>query len=677
MNLIERYYSEPGNYIIEAGGGYGKSTSLKYLTNISFEREKHEKKEIAVYIPMEDLNFQKKRPGILFDYLKQFFSYEVTEKALLDMILNSRESIDYLFLLDGLNEIHNYEINGQTVIDYICNDILHLLKCENVNIIISTRSAEILPEKVKKFFKLLVLQALSNEVVSYYLGLENLMGIPGHIREMIKNPMLLTIFKKIYKCVPKQALAIDNKYELFELYIKQELEIHTHEIYSDHLELVREEVIEKVLPFMAFRVENILLEKENSNEKNMAELLEEAYLKNYCQDNVNFKLVQDIVKSLEMLDENLCFKHEMLRDFFAAKGFVQIGQNAHGEELFSFLDRLVYWLEYRNNQKDLPRRTRFLDLADFIYSVFKSDLAKELQAFGLQNEERILCLAESFYQELAGVYDDLSNGEQAAQIGWIALDYLKISEQYFSPFIAAQKYSFLYYVVKWDKNEDKKCYDVIIRAKEILDQIDQSHHDWKYHELYGKILSNIGSYYYKLGSERKEYGDQEKSNDIFRKAEIWHLKALDYRKKYCSVSMLASSFRTLMSDAYQLKDYVQAYRYYCEAINVLSPKYSLEENLIFKKTVIPEDLVERALGSELEILKENSSGQLNEEIKKNLSAQIHYIYEKSIESGRKNLKMLESLGTKLDLLKECKLIRADKDLLKVIDEYLKRCKSFY
>lgn len=152
MNLIERYYSEPGNYIIEAGGGYGKSTSLKYLTNISFEREKHEKKEIAVYIPMEDLNFQKKRPGILFDYLKQFFSYEVTEKALLDMILNSRESIDYLFLLDGLNEIHNYEINGQTVIDYICNDILHLLKCENVNIIISTRSAEILPEKVKKFF---------------------------------------------------------------------------------------------------------------------------------------------------------------------------------------------------------------------------------------------------------------------------------------------------------------------------------------------------------------------------------------------------------------------------------------------------------------------------------------------------------------------------------------------
>lgn len=41
------------------------------------------------------------------------------------------------------------------------------------------------------------------------------------------------------------------------------------------------------------------------------------------------------------------------------------------------------------------------------------------------------------------------------------------------------------------------------------------------------------------------------------------------------------------------------------------------------------------------------------------------------------MKMLESLGTKLDLLKECKLIRADKDLLKVIDEYLKRCKSFY
>lgn len=677
MNLAEKYYSEPANYIVEAGGGYGKSTSLKYLANISFVREIQGKKNMAIYIPMGELNFRKIQPGIFWDYLKQFFSHEVTEKALVDMILNTKENIHYLFLLDGLNEMYNYEINGQTVMDYVCNDILRLMKCENVNIIISTRSAEILPEKVKRFFKVLVLQPLSNEVVSDCLGLENLMEIPGHIREMLKNPMLLTIFKKIYNWIPEQAFAIDNKYELFELYIKQELELHTHETYSDHLSVVRKYVIEKVLPLIAFHVENNLMREENNNEKNMTDLLKEVCLNNCALKDIDLKVVQDVIKSLEILDTNLNFRHEMFRDFFAAKGFVQMGQDGYIEEMVVFLERLTGWLEYKNNQRDIPRRTRFLDLADFIYAVFKADLAKAMSSFGIQSEERRLCLAEKFYQELAGVYDDLSNGEEAARIGWIALDYLKISEQYFSPFITAQKYSFLYYAVKWDKNEKEKCYNVIVHAKKILDQIDQSYHDWNYHEVYGKVLSNIGSYYYKLGSERQELGDQEKANDMFHEAEMWHRESLDYRKEYCSASMQAASFRTLMSDAFKQQDYERAYCYYCEAVNILSPQHSLEGNLMFKKTLIPEDLVERALGSEIEILKGNSSCQLKKEILKNLSGQVRYIYEKSTESGRRNLKMLESLEKKLDALKGYELIIADEKLLNVVDEYLKRCKSFH
>ena len=677
MNLIEKYYSEPGNYIVEAGGGYGKSTSLKYLSDISFGREIQGKKEMTVYIPMAEFNLRKAQPGILFDYLKQFFSNEVTEKALLEMISDSKENIHYLFLLDGLNEIHNYEINGQTVMDFVCNDILRLLNCENVNIIISARIAEILPERIKRHFKLLVLQPLSNDVVSHYLGLENLSVIPGHIREMLENPMLLTIFKKLYKWIPEQAIAIDNKYELFELYFKQDIDIHGQEIYSDHLLTVRRYVIEKILPFVAFRVENTLLRNEHDNEKNRADLLEEACLNSGYPENVNFMLVQDVVRSLWIVDSDLCFTHEMFRDYFAAKGFVQAGQKGCDEETASFLERLTDWLEYRNDQRDLLRRTRFLDLADFIYSIFKSDLRKAMKSFGVRPEKRRCCLTESFYQELSGVYDDLSNGEEASKIGWIALDYLKISEQYFSPLIAAQKYSFLYYVVKWDKNEDENCYKVILYAKKILDQMDQSQHDWKYHELYGKVLSNIGSYYYKLGSESKRCGNQEKADDMFRKAEKWHRQAMDYRKEYCSVSAQAQSFRTLMSDAYQLRNYSQGYQYYCEAMDVLSPQKSLEENLMFRNAVIPEDLVERALGSEFEILNENSSRQLTEEILKNLPGQIRYIYEKSTESGRRNLKMLESLEGKLDLLKKCDLIKAAPNLLKIVDEYLKRCRSFH
>lgn len=676
MNLVEKYYSEPGNYIVEAGGGYGKSTSLKYLADISFEREIHGKRELPIYISMAEFNFQKVRAGILFDYLKQFFSNEVTEKALLEMISDSKENIHYLFLLDGLNEIYNYEINGQTVLDFVCNDILRLLNCENVNIIISTRMAEILPEKIKKFFNLLVIQPLSNEVASHYLGLENLTMIPGHIREMLKTPMLLTIFKKLYDHIPEQVIAIDNKYELFELYFKQDLDLHTHKIYTDHLLIVREYVLEKVLPFIAFQIESALLKNEH-DEKNIMDLFREMCLKNHYPENVNLKLVQEVVKSLGILDHNLYFTHELFRDYFAMKGFIQAGEEGHSEEIYDFMEKLIEWLEYKDNRKDLPRRTKFLDLADFIFSIFKSELGKSLKVFGLQADEKRLCLAENFYQQLSGVYDDLSNGKEAARIGWIALDYLKMTEHYFLPVVVAQKYSFLYYSVKWDKNEDKKCYKIILHAKEILDQMDSEQQDGKYYELYGKVLSNIGSYYYKIGSENKSQGNQQKADEMFRKAETWHRQALDYRKTYCNRIMQVQSFRTLMSDAYQLRNYVQGYQYYCEAMDVLSPQQSLEESLMFRNAVIPEDLVERAIGSELEILKENEFHQLAEEILKNLPSQIRYIYERATESGRTNLKMLESLEGKLDVLEKCDLIKADQNLIEIVDDYLKRCRSFH
>ena len=74
----------------------------------------------------------------------------------------------------------------------------------------------------------------------------------------------------------------------------------------------------------------------------------------------NLKLVQDVMGSLRIVDSDLCFTHEMFRDYFAAKGFVQAGQKGCGEEVASFLERLTDWLEYRNDQRDLSRRTRFL-----------------------------------------------------------------------------------------------------------------------------------------------------------------------------------------------------------------------------------------------------------------------------------------------------------------------------
>ena len=142
--------------------------------------------------------------------------------------------------------------------------------------IISTRSAELIPENLKKEFEILVLQPLSNQAVSRYLGIKDMEMIPGHIRKMLENPMLLTIFRDIYEKMPEQAVKIGNKYELFELYFVQDENLHHHEEYSDHLLRVRKYVIEKILPAAAFEAECRLLKNEQNSEKDMQEILKKT-----------------------------------------------------------------------------------------------------------------------------------------------------------------------------------------------------------------------------------------------------------------------------------------------------------------------------------------------------------------------------------------------------------------
>lgn len=85
MNLLQKYLSDPDNYIIESAGGFGKSTQLKHLcTGIRAEsgsRDFDGKKHLAVYIPMNELNYMAGTPGIVFEYLKRFFSHQVTKEA--------------------------------------------------------------------------------------------------------------------------------------------------------------------------------------------------------------------------------------------------------------------------------------------------------------------------------------------------------------------------------------------------------------------------------------------------------------------------------------------------------------------------------------------------------------------------------------------------------------------
>lgn len=677
MNLIETFTDRPGNYIIEAAGGFGKSTSLRMMVKRTMEEPPQGKKVLAVYFPLSDINLRKVEAGALFEYLRGFFSNQVTDKSIVDMIADSRETVQYLFLLDGLNEVYNYEIHGQTVLDLLLNDIVTLLKQENVNVILTTRRSEIVPAAVSKMFQKLVLKRLPSEKISAYLGLPDLNGIPGHLRTMLENPMLLKIFRCIYERYPKQAVLIDNKYELFQMFFDLDINIHSQTEYSDHLSDIRKYVLHNILPYAAFK----LAAAEIANHRDIKlpdypALIREAFYAAERREHISLESVYEVVKQLGILGDDLRFTHDLLRDYFAAKGFMLAGERGFYAEVEGFLENLVTRLRHTGS-RDLVRRTQYLDLADFIFSSMKGTLAQNLVRYGSGSEKNVFCLSEEFYQELSGVYDDLSDGVEAARVGWIALDYLKKSEGYFSAAEAARRYSFIYYSVKWDRDQDVKCYEVIQKAKRILDETEDEHKDKKYYELYGKVLSNIGSYFYKLGLADKESENKKEYRKHFQEAQTWHEQALVYRKKHCGRADQAASFRTLMSDAFQLEDFEKSYQYYRDALLSLNENRTLEEALAFgTMSAIPEDLVERALGSEVRILNAGDNAGLIGEIKRSLQAQIRYVYDKSTASARSNIKMINSLEGKIEDFLQWAGNNDQKEMELFLEDYLKRCQSY-
>ncbi|MDY4633473.1 MAG: hypothetical protein SPC79_08945, partial [Dorea formicigenerans] len=486
MNLLQKYLSEPDNYIIESAGGFGKSTQLKHLcTGIRAESGSMDfagKKQLAVYIPMNELNYMAGTPGIVFEYLKRFFSHQVTKEAIEEMIRSTQDSTEYLFVLDGMNEVNNYEIGGQTIMDFICEDVQCLLSCKNVHIVLSTRRNESIPEDLREKFKVLRFQQITNERIRAYLHLKETDMLPGHLRNLLVNPMFLKMFGRLYSRRPELAIHITNKYELLELYYKEEIALHKDK-QEDHALAVRKYVLDCVIPYIAFHVELGLLKKQYEEEKDLQTLTQEAFEQYPPAEEISFEAVYKMVTNIGLVSEKLQFRHEILRDYFAVKGLKMIGEAGGHEQVETFMQNLVKWLEYRKTKKEknLHRRTRFLDVAEFIFSSEKKRLAQTFLRYGIRPEEKRLDIVQSFYQELSGVYDDLSQGKEAAEIGWIAIDYLEqipetIPETYHSIYERAEKRNFLFYSVKWavtleDDDTNKRCLDYIMLAKEKLEGI--------------------------------------------------------------------------------------------------------------------------------------------------------------------------------------------------------------
>ena len=691
MDLLQKYLSDPDNYIIESAGGFGKSTQLRHLcTGIRAEsgsRDFGGRKQLAIYIPMNELNYMAGTSGIIFEYLKRFFSNQVTKEAIEEMIRSTQDSTDYLFVLDGMNEVNNYEVrNGQTVFDFICKDIQCLMSFKNSHIVLSTRKIESIPEELREKFKLLRFQQITNERIRAYLHLKETDMLPGHLRNLLVNPMFLKMFGRLYSRRPELALHITNKYELLELYYKEEIALHKDK-QEDYALAVRKYVLECVIPYIAFHVELSLLKKQYEEEKDLQTLTQEAFEQYPPAEEISFDAVYKMVSNIGLVNEKLQFTHEILRDYFSVKGLKMIGEAGRHEQVEAFMQNLVKWLEYRKTKKEknLHRRTRFLDVADFLFSSEKNRLNQMFSRYGIRPEEKRLDIAQSFYQELSGVYDDLSQGKEASEIGWIAIDSLEQipenQETHRSIYERAEKMNFLFYSVKWsvtmeDEDTNNRCLYYIMLAKEKLEGIPLEERDAKTHDLYGRVLSNVGAYYYKIGSEERKRNKQE-SYKVFAMAESWHVRAMEYKKKYCTVAAVIRSYQTLMQDAYWQDDPLKGYEYFKSGWREMYPDRTVEDCLLFEDYRFPEECIERALGCEQQILTQNADypKALKEEITEQIPAQIEYVYMAATGHARNNMKLIQSLYQKLQIFADCEWIQKQKKVLKVAEEYQKKCKS--
>ena len=645
---------------------------------------------MAVYIPMNELNYMAGTPGIIFEYLKKcFFSNQIAKEAIEEMIRSTQDNTDYLFVLDGMNEVNNYEVrNGQMVSDFIYKDIQCLMSCINVHIVLSTRKIESIPEELREKFKVLRFQQITNERIRAYLHLKDTDMLPGHLSNLLVNPMFLKMFGRLYSRRPELAIHITNKYELLEHYYEEEIALHKDKR-KDHTLAVRKYVLDSVVPYIAFYVELGLLKKQYEEEKDLQTLTGEAFEQYPPAEEISLEAVYKMVLNTGLVSEKLQFTHEILRDYFAVKGLKMIGEAGGHEPVEAFMQNLVKWLEYRKTmkEKDLHRRTRFLDVADFLYSSEKKRLAQTFLRYGIRPEEKRMELAQSFYQELSGVYDDLSQGKEAAEIGWIAIDYLEeqipetVPETYHSIYERAEKRNFLFYSVKWavtleDDDTNKRCLDYIMLAKEKLEGIPLEYRDAKINDLYGRVLSNIGAYYYKIGSEERNRNKQE-SYKAFAKAESWHLQAMEYKKKYCTVAAVIRSYQTLMQDAYWQDDPLKGYEYFKSGWREMHPDRTVEDCLLFEDYRFPEECIERALGCEQQILTQNADypKALKEEITEQIRAQIAYVYMAATGHVRNNMKLIQSLYQKLQIFADCEWIKKEKKVFGVVEEYQKKCKS--
>lgn len=706
--ILDIYLDNPANYIFAGDGGFGKTTQLlamqKDLLGKQIKVGEEELTCIPIYFKMSKINRMSNVGDDFFlDSVAKFFHYSSKDSEaglspadmVRTLIKENSAGYQYLFLLDGMNEVvSNIKLDSR-----LANGIYELVTMSpRIHVIATTRSEKNqenvrllngnttrtqrglrgkngedveISEELEDYFFYYYLQELNTDNINSYMGDRK---VSKEIGKLINVPMMAKMYRFILNV--QKDYQFTQKSELMTHYLYLNTEEKRVAVFDEMVDL-RQMIVEKILPCLAFEAELSIItkkaQKDCSRDKSIREFVTQTIPKmTACIDDI----IQ-LVDSMHIVDAEMNFSHQLYRDYFAVRGLLLETDPHRSEEFMNALNSALEYDFDSVTRPDLERRTQYLDVAEFLKAEVGSRLTSWLCDRYPADSLLPTLLSEEYYEQLAGVYDDLRVKDDCADNGWIAYDYLsKISNMpgVIDDYTCAKKQNAIYYcILKIDKSGSKeKHYTDPLEIAEVVKKYveDPAHNSRKDQELLAKYYSNMGAYY------TSDWHHASKS-EKYAKAFLWHDKALKLRQKWYQTELLKQdrpifdrggrdsfqkelesfrkqvldSYRTVMGDYYYQNRHEEAFRLYKEALQYCYPSFK-EEELYQANGLISEDFAERALGSLFPLLRECDPAQ-RDALLKEAESMVAYVYRMCTDKlSRAARTELDSLKKKLSALLE-------------------------
>lgn len=650
--FVDIYREKPKSYIMVGESGFGKSTQLKHFRNKilgkKLEVNGDTRTIIPIYIRMCELNKTWDIDNYFFQntFLKRYFP-DASKEQLVNLF--NDKQYEYVFILDGINElVDRVNSNQERLFDLLYNSIYMLSRHETVQFIISTTSFgdnadinilghSINSDEIFDNFEEYFLRGLTDTEISSYLGV---VDIHKEDYTFLENPMFLRMFKDLFDAGTGLD-AINTKSKVLQKALKvqvldkRQLDLYKDVNYEDLCQLYF-----RIMPFLAYHIVFSLLSQQPGQIDSVENLLIEYCEKNYDY-NSNEKRVfieknKILIKNQRVFDiERMMFLHQYYQEHFCSIAFCSDDIIDEYSKV-AFINAITEQLRYRNNQADLVRRTRFLGVAESIVSEVDDKLLKYVC-----DKDAV----QSFYQELAGVYEDIKGdlyGKASSKWGWVS--YKLLIEKNSMSYDILLKKNFLFYCIIKDVNSTMDYNGINYHVEDILNELNEYVSKYepvnkKDRDLHARILNNIGAYYY----AKKEYKD----------ALLWHKKSLDFRLKY--KMGIINSCRCVMGDLYHMNKakpdidlLTKAYHYYRLGINELINGEPINIDLVYSEYDIPVDYAARGLGIISQLI---ISGDKKELVDEAISI-CRYVAEQSTKYRRIDRYNLENIYSEINRILE-------------------------